>query len=445
MSLLARQNRPAPRRRLVPFLLAAVWIALALWCSGLVSNIRGYTLELSLLVGACLGAVGALGIMLVRARNQTDHLDLTATTLRTIIETAQDVIFVVDAEGRKVFANEAARRVYGYAPSEMCGMPAAELLASENRERDSEVLAGVLEGESIVNYEATAIRKDGSRVPLLYNAAPLRDKLGRVIGCMGTASDISGLKGMQQQLLRNERQQALGTLASGVVHDFNNLLTVILGQSEHALEDENIPDQAARRLRAIQETAERASRMVTRLLVFTESATSSRTRIDLAAAVLRMESFLADLLGERGSLTITTMDAPVPVSADWGQIEQIVMNLVLNARDAIDDDGQVHVRIRQDDVSPARAAELGIRSGPWACIEIRDDGAGMDPATCDRIFEPFFTTKASGHGTGLGLAGVQGIVQQHEGSIDVQTEPGTGTSMTVHLPLAPDSVPASAY
>jgi len=425
-----------------------VWLLLTLWCAYRVVRTEAAdgdrAWQLALLATAGLLSTGGISLMMRRIRGQAEREEMTARGLRKIIETSQDVIWVVDGEGKHVFLNEATRTVYGYEPEELIGRSFEVLLDPENRERDASAMGKSVSGENVYNYETVAIRKDGSRVPILCNASALRDASGRVIGCMGSASDISRLKSMQQELLHNERQQALGTLASGVVHDFNNLLTVILAQTERAREDEGVPAKAMHRLAAIGDAAQRASRMVARLLVFTESASSSRTRIDLAAAVLRMESFLADLLGDRGSLTLTTLDAPILVRADWGQIEQIVMNLVLNARDAIGDDGRVDIRVRRDEVTVERAAALGIETGTWACLEITDDGSGMDRPTRDRIFEPFFTTKASGHGTGLGLAGVQGIVRQHDGSIHVETQPGSGTVMTVHLPLVSDSVPVEA-
>jgi len=444
LALLARQSGHRRARFALPGVLIAIWLTLTLWCLQLAADPTEdawHGVQLAALALTGLAAGGGMALMLVRTRSKADRIEMTARGLRTIIETAQEVIWVVDAEGTNVFLNEASREVYGYAPEELIGKASALLLDPENAERDAAALGRTLSGESVYNYETTAIRKDGSRIPILCNASALRDATGHIIGSMGTAADISKLKSMQHQLLRNERQQALGTLASGVVHDFNNLLTVILGQAERAREDEGMPEKAAHRVAAIEEAAQRARRMVERLLIFTGTATASRTRIDLAAAVLRMESFLADLLGERGSLAIVAMDATVPVTADWGQIEQIVMNLVLNARDAIDDDGRVRLRIQRDEVTKARAVQRGIERGSWARLEVSDNGKGMDRSTRERAFEPFFTTKASGHGTGLGLAGVQGIVQQHDGAIHVESEPGQGTSMTVLLPLASETVP----
>ena len=289
-----------------------------------------------------------------------------------------------------------------------------------------------MRGESIFNYETTCIHKSGRKIPMLYNATIIRDARGKPLGCIGTGADISELKSMQQQLIRNERQHALGTLASGVAHDFSNLLTVILGKAERELGER--PD--ARRVEVIRDTAERARRIVERLLIFSEQRSSARTRLDLGAAVARMEGFLESLLGDQGALRVQLPAEEVAVDADWSQVEQVVLNLVLNAREAAHAGGEVRIDVRRVEIDAVRARELGIEPGAWGCLEVSDDGAGMDTDTLDRAFEPFFTTRERGQGTGLGLATVQGIVQQHGGVVHAESRVGEGTVMTVLLPLS---------
>jgi len=388
--------------------------------------------HLYLLVAVCLAIGGAFSWVFARSMRQRDRLEMGTRAQRKLIETVRSVIFVVSAEGKKVFVNEASHHVYGYSPEELIGRPFIELIDPKLRERDLAAFAGVMQGESVFNYETTCIHKSGRKIPMLYNATIIRDARGNPLGCIGTAADISDLKSMQQQLIRNERQHALGTLASGVAHDFSNLLTVILGKAEGELTER----PGTRRLVAIRDTAERARRIVERLLVFSVQRTSSRSRLDLSAAVERMSGFLESLLGDHGKLLIQLPGEGVEVDADWSQFEQVVMNLVINARDAVAPDGEVRVRVMRATIDETRARELGMEPGCWGCLEVADDGSGMDTDTLGRAFEPFFTTKERGQGTGLGLATVQGIVQQHGGIVQAESRADEGTVMTVLLPLS---------
>ncbi|MEM8882712.1 MAG: PAS domain S-box protein [Planctomycetota bacterium] len=386
--------------------------------------------DLYLLAAFCVVAGGAFSFVLVRLVRQADRLELNTRAQRKLIETAQSVIFVVTADGRKAYVNEASRRLYGYAPEELIGQPITKVLDPERIDQEMEVLSGILEGESIFDYETVCIHKSGRKVPVLYNATAIRDARGHAVGCLGTATDLTESKSVQQQLLRHERQEALGVMASGVAHDFNNLLTVILGLAER--ETEERPD--AKRVSSIQDAADRARRMVARLLVFSEQRQCARTRLDLGATVTRMEGLLESILAGKGGLDIRVPAEPIAAEADWSQVEQVVMNLVLNARDAIEIGGSVTVTVGERQVDPVRATELGIEPGTWACIAVQDDGCGMDSPTLARAFEPFFTTKERGHGTGLGLATVQGIVQQHGGIVDPRSRPDHGTEFAVLLP-----------
>ncbi|MHC4940543.1 MAG: two-component system sensor histidine kinase NtrB [Planctomycetota bacterium] len=388
--------------------------------------------HLYMLAAACVGIGAAFTWIFLRALRQRERLEINTRAQSKLIETVQSVIFVISAEGKMVFVNEAAYDAYGYEPHELIGKPFIELIDPKLRERDLEAFGEIMRGGSIFNYETTCIHKSGRKVPMLYNAALIRNARGTPIGCIGTATDISELKSMQSQIIRDERQHALGTMASGVAHDFSNLLTVILGKAERELSER----PGTRRLLAIRDTAERARRLVERLLVFSEQRTTARSRLDLSAAVERMTGFLENLLGDHGTLVIQLPGTEVEVDADWSQFEQVVMNLVLNARDAVADDGEIRVRVTRAEIDAMRARELGIAPGSWGCLEVIDDGSGMDTSTLGRAFEPFFTTKERGQGTGLGLATVQGIVEQHGGVVDARSRFGEGTVMTVLLPLS---------
>jgi PAS domain S-box-containing protein len=395
--------------------------------------------HLYLLVAVCLAVGGAFSWIFARSMRQRERLEMGTRAQRKLIETVQSAIFVVSPQGKIVFINEAARSVFGYAPDELIGKKLVDLVDAGVRKRDRRAFVSVMQGESIFNHETLCVHKTGRRFPMLCNASALRDARGVTVGGIGTASDISELKSMQQQLIRNERQHALDALASGVAHDFSNLLTVILGKAEGELTER----PGTRRLVAIRDTAERARRIVERLLVFSEQRTSSRSRLDLSAAVERMGGFLESLLGEHGKLLIQLPGEGVEVDADWSQVEQVVMNLVINARDAVAPDGEVRVRVMRATIDETRARELGMEPGIWGCLEVADDGSGMDTDTLGRAFEPFFTTKERGQGTGLGLATVQGIIQQHGGIVHAESRAEEGTVMTVLLPLSVLQTPVS--
>jgi len=447
LALLASKRPSRWSRRIRAWVAGAVWANLALWCAVIAQSARmdhqELALQIRLLIAVGLGATAALSILLVRVGRQAERASINASAMRQIIEMVQDVIWVIDAQGRMVFVNNAAQRIYGYAPSELHGELADAITAPENRDNDHACMSTLFDGGTITGHETVVVRRDGDRVPMLCNATALRDSKGEVIGAIGTAADITELKAMQENLLRTERAEVMGTMTSGVAHDFNNLLTVILGQTQHALAAEE-EERARSRLLSIHEAAERARRMVARLLDFSERRETARTRIDLVAVVNRMESMLGSMLGEKAGLTLAMDAGSVNVSADWSQIEQVVMNLVLNAGDAIEEQGTVRVSVRGEELDDARATALGIDAGAWACIEVSDDGAGMAADSVARIFEPFFTTKSRGLGTGLGLASVQAIVRQHDGAIEVRSELGNGTSMRVFLPPATENEPATA-
>lgn len=444
LALLASKRPSRWSRGIRAWVAGAIWANLALWCVVITQSARldhqDLALQIRLLIAVGLAATGALSFLLVRVGRQAERSAVTASAMRQIIEMVQDVIWVIDAQGRIVFVNGAAERAYGYAPSELLGMSFDEITAPENLAQDEARMAEVFNGGSFTGHETLAIRQDGRRTPMLCNATALHGPGGGVIGAIGTGTDITELKAMQEKLRRSERAEVMDTMTSGVAHDFNNLLTVILGQTEHALVAEQA-ERPRRRLLSIHEAAERARRMVARLLAFSNRNDAGRTRIDLIAVVNRMESLLGDMLGDEVGLTLAVSTDSLPVIADWTQLEQVVMNLAINARDAIEEHGTVRISVGTAVLDEARASAIGIDAGEWAYIGVCDDGAGMVAETAERIFEPFFTTKAQGFGTGLGLASVQAIVRQHGGAIEVTSEAGQGTSMRVFLPQAVENAP----
>ncbi|MCC6466243.1 MAG: response regulator, partial [Planctomycetes bacterium] len=248
---------------------------------------------------------------------------------------------------------------------------------------------------------------------------------------LGALTDISELRTLQEQYRHAQRMEAIGRLAGGVAHDFNNLLTVISGQAD--LVRHRLPpnDPNLRAMEAIQSAAMRAGAITQQLLAFSRKQKLQPRRIDLAAQVRGLCQTLSRSLGSGVRVETSLPLGEVPVEADPGQLDQVLLNLLVNARDAMPDGGRVAVTLRRDP--------------PWALLEVRDEGTGIAPEVLPRIFEPFFTTKGQGKGTGLGLATVYGVVKQSGGDIKVSSQVGKGTSFVVQLPLLAEAArPAEA-
>ncbi len=253
--------------------------------------------------------------------------------------------------------------------------------------------------------------------------------------------DITERKQLEESLRVAQRMEALGRLSGGIAHDFNNLLVAILGHAD-ILTETLQGDARLASVREIRGAGERAAALVRQLLAFARKQDHQPRVVDLASAVRDLDKMLRRLLGEHLQIGINAPQAPVTIRAATGQVEQVVINLTTNARDAMRGGGRIDVAVRSVDVV-AGATGLGsaLAPGPYAFLSVSDTGAGMDPTTAARAFDPFFTTKAPGEGTGLGLATVYAIARQNGGVVDIQTAPGLGTTVTVIFPRTEDAVP----
>ena len=397
--------------------------------------------QLLVLGSACVLGVGALCVTLYRRHVQTQTLMESKAALeesenrfRTLVQTAQDLIWSMDTAGRWTFVNEAVRRTHGRAPEEVLGRPFLEVVAPERAAAERAWLEDVLAGRTVMQHETQHLRKDGRPVTLQVNATALRDRTGQVIGATGTAADVTGLVELRERVRHTDRLQALGVLAGGVAHDFNNLLTGVIGNAGFAREDQGDPDRQMKDLAAIEGIAQRGRTLTRQLLAFARRQVLKPEVIDLVRTAREQHDFLKRLLGEDVTLRTEVPAHPHWVRADRTQIEQVLLNLCVNARDALrDGKGRITVTVGTAIVSAAEAETLEIAPGAWTRLDVEDDGLGMDDATQARIFEPFFTTKPGEKGTGLGLSTVHGIVHQHGGTITVNSSPGRGTLMRVLL------------
>jgi PAS domain S-box-containing protein len=360
-----------------------------------------------------------------------------------LLDLANDGIFTVDQSGLVRFWNRGAESLYGYSSSEAQGRSIHELLSTVFPRPLSEIEA-TLHSTGVWLGELIHTRKNRSRITVMSRWALRRDRNGQPCGWLEINTDITAQRRMEDQLRQAQRMEAIGRLAGGISHDFNNLLTVINGYAELALEE--APEAGRETVRQIGEAGRRASELTRGLLAFSRHQIVRPTTCDLNAAVRGIEKMLQRLVGEHIHLTSSLAAGLWPIEADSSQLDQILVNLAANARDAMPEGGKIVIETTNITLDETYCfSRLGVSPGDYVILAVSDTGKGMDKETQGHIFEPFFTTKPEGQGTGLGLATVYGIVQQCGGSISVYSEPGCGTTFKIYLPksLSPDAGPSS--
>ena len=369
---------------------------------------------------------------------------------REAFDSANDLIYVHDLAGHFLFINQAVHRITGYTAAEALKMNFAQLLGPDGPGSVRTFIARKLGGEGKAAHELAIQTKDGRWLNLEASTRLVYEK-GVPVAVEGVARDITERKRLEAELLQSQKMEAIGRFAGGVAHDFNNLLTVIGAYGQ--MIGDSLPgnEQVRGYTQEILLAAQRAGALTNRLLAFSRRQVFHLRAVDLNALILTMENMLRRLIGEDIELRIELEQGLEPIQADPSQIEQVVMNLAVNARDAMGTGGVLTLK--------TASAKLGANSsggppalppGSYVTLEVTDTGVGMDAGIQSRIFEPFFTTKEPGKGTGLGLSTVYGIVKQCAGSILVRSEPGRGATFTLYLPRAaygqtplPDLAPAA--
>jgi PAS domain S-box-containing protein len=356
---------------------------------------------------------------------------------RSVAESANDAIVSADAEGRIIYWNRGAQTIFGYEEKEVLGEPLTRLMSERYRDGHRKGLERVrTTGEAHVigkTVELHGLRKDGTEFPLELSLATW--KMGEDTYYSGILRDITERKHLEEQLRQSQKMDAVGQLAGGIAHDFNNLLTVISGYSELLLR--RLPSDHPGRpaVEQISQAGKRAVALTSQLLAFSRKQVLQPTVLDLNATVRNLEPMLRRLIGEHIELRVKLPPDVGEVKADSGQIEQVIMNLVVNARDAMPNGGWLTVETANASVDHGSSIPtVEARPGEYVMLSVSDTGVGMDAVTRSRIFEPFFTTKENGKGTGLGLSTVYGIVEQSDGFISADSEPGRGTTFRVYLP-----------
>lgn len=401
--------------------------------------------------GEAVEIVGAW-VDITSSKQVAESLSEANQTLHSLVQTSPLAIIAYDFEGNIKSWNAAAERIFGWTEQEVIGV--RNPIAPEDKWAEfSDALALTRRGGMFTNRETTRITKDGTVLDVSLSSSPLVDGKGNVHGTVTVIADITERKGLEDQLRQSQKMEAIGRLAGGVAHDFNNLLTAIIGYSQLALGRLHKEDSMRKELEEIERAGQRAAALTGQLLAFSRRQVLQPKVLDLNSVVDDLGKMLHRLIGEDVELEIRLDPELGHVKADRGQIDQIIMNLAVNSRDAMPEGGKLTIETSNVELDDSYASEhVDARTGRHVMLAISDNGSGMDKQTRSRIFDPFFTTKELGKGTGLGLSTVYGIVKQSGGHIGVYSEPGMGTTFKVYLPRIEGELdgnepraPASSY
>jgi len=391
---------------------------------------------------------GSSGSGAAHARNDLVTIFQKSGKLVTaLLESASQAIVSIDRGGRIVLANRRAEEIFGYSGEELLGARIEMLLpeskrAIHSRDRD-DYFARPRARPMGIGMDLSGRRKDGSEVPVEVSLSYVEIDEG--VFAIAFVSDISQRKRLEEQLLHAQKMEAVGRLAGGVAHDFNNMLTVISGYNRMILDELSTMDPLRGYAEEILKAADRAGALTNQLLAFSRRQIMQPRVINVNAVLIQTQKMLQRLIGEDVELVLHLGLNVGNIKADPGHVEQAIVNLAVNARDAMPMGG--HLRIETCDVvldeNYART-HMGVKPGNFTMIAVSDDGHGMDAETRRHIFEPFFTTKEKGKGTGLGLATVYGIVKQTGGDIWVYSEPGQGTTFKLYFPRVSEPLSESS-
>lgn len=346
--------------------------------------------------------------------------------------------------------NAAAERIFGYSAAEMIGSSVYLLIPSDLHAEEHGILAKLARGEHVAHFETTRIRKDGNRISVSLSISPIRDSSGMVVGTSSIKRDITDRKRAEEALRQASKMEALGALAGGLAHDFNNQLHALSGFAHFIARDPGLGAAGRQDLMEIQKTVERMASLNRQLLAFARQQVLSPETLDINSAIDDALPMLRRLIGSNLTIDALLAQGPKWVRVDRAQLVQVLLNLVINARDAMPAGGDLSITTDTVEVSPGQVLDrvgIAVEPGAYAELTVKDSGQGIRPEHLPHIFEPFYTTKEVGQGTGLGLATVDGIVSQSGGRIQVRSAVGRGTTFRILLPLtrepAPTAVPGS--
>jgi PAS domain S-box-containing protein len=447
--LISLQLRPYLEPDIFLLFLVVVW--LSAWYYGLIvglvasgasalallvfffAGVSGFW-EASVRLGSFLGIAGMIIWMTAEWRESRRVL---ASTLAGI----GDAVLATDEDGRIAFLNPVAETLTGWSNQEVrkkAVVDVLRLMDERTREPIDNPLTQVLREHATLTFgeHITLISRSGAEVPVELSAAPVRGDSGDVRGAILVFRDIGKRRQFEEQASHANKMEAVGRLAGGVAGDFNNMLTVIAGYAELLREEVPADSPSRKFVDEIVYAGKRAASLTERLLAFSHGGGTQPLVLDLNLTLSNMEPMLRRLLGQNIELLMLTAPGLGRIKADPAQIEQVIVNLAANARDAMPNGGKLVIETANVDLAEQSGERLGMNPGPCVMLAISDNGVGMDAATRSRLFEPFFTTKAPGQGSGLGLSTVYSVVKQAEGQVTVYSQPNCGTIFEVYLPRA---------
>ncbi|MBT9585219.1 PAS domain S-box protein [bacterium] len=373
-------------------------------------------------------------------RQAEEALHESEVRFRQVAENIQEVFWLTDlAKGQMLYVSPAYEKIWGRSCASLYASPKDwfDAIHADDRQR----VRRAAESKQVIgeyNEWYRIVRPDGSVRWIHDRGFPVCDLNGNVVRIVGTAEDVTDQRQLEEQFRQSQKQEAIGQLAGGVAHDFNNILAVILIQTELSCAVEGTPHEVLEGLQEIHLAAQRAANLTRQLLAFSRRQTMQSQILDLNEIVAGLSNMLRRIVGEDVRVHLALSATPLQLRADAGMLDQVVMNLVVNARDAMPNGGQLTLETGLTHLTAQMAAthsDSEARAGGYACLGVSDTGTGIAPEVLSRMFDPFFTTKEPGKGTGLGLATVFGIVRQHHGIVDVKSEIGKGTTFQVLLPM----------
>ena len=366
-----------------------------------------------------------------------------AARLAAIVESSDDAIISKALDGKVLTWNTGAQRMYGFSSDEMVGRSIYGLVPQRLQDEEQRILAQVARGEPVHHYETVRCRKDGNEIDISLALSPIRNSAGDIVAASSIQRDITDRKRAEEALRQAAKMGAIGVLAGGLAHDFNNQLYAVSGFAHFIGRDPGLSPAARQDLLELQKVADRMASLTRQLLAFARQQVLAPETLDLNAAIEDTMPMLRRLIGSNTRIDLELAPGPKWVLVDRAQLVQVLLNLIINARDAMSEGGRIVLRTLTLEVSPGHLLDrLGMRvdAGAYASLSVTDTGKGIPAEHMPHIFEPFYTTKEVGVGTGLGLATVEGVVAQSGGSIQVDSAVNRGTTITVLLPLTSEPV-----